>query len=68
MAMTVDDNDRRTLEYIVRNPGCKRTATWVVKAAVTRLINTGLVAQPSTNGKLYATTAGKAAVGGSCEV
>lgn len=65
MSGKTDANDRDTLEYIGRRPGCKRRDTWVTKAAVDRLIRAGLVQRPSTNGKLYLTDAGTAALEGS---
>lgn len=55
-------NDRQTLGAIARQPGIKRRSAWVVKASVTRLIKSGLVEQPSTNGKLFLSEAGKQAV------
>jgi hypothetical protein len=63
-----DRADRDTLERIARTPGCKRRDTWVVKAAVTRLIRAGHVQPPTTSGKLYLTIAGWRELAGSCEV
>jgi hypothetical protein len=62
MSKITDRADADTLEIIGRHPGSKRTDTFIVKAAVTRLINSGLVIPPSTNGRLYLTEAGTEAV------
>lgn len=60
MSAEQDRNDQRTLAYIGRWPGSKRSDPGVVRASVTRLINAGLIHQPSTNGKLFLTPAGEA--------
>jgi hypothetical protein len=62
MSKITDRADADTLEIIGRHPGSKRTDTFIVKAAVTRLINSGLVIPPTTNGRLYLTEAGTVAV------
>jgi hypothetical protein len=58
MSKITDQADAGTLERIGRRPGSKRTDTFIVKAAVTRLINSGMVIPPSTTGRLYLTEAG----------
>ena len=51
-----------TVAAIGRNPGIKRKSPFVTAAAVSRLIRAGLVKPPATNGKLYLTPAGEAAL------
>lgn len=63
MSAQTDRADIDTLRYIVRCPGSKRNDAFVRKASVARLIHAGLIGAPSTNGKLYATEAGRAAAG-----
>jgi hypothetical protein len=63
MSAETDRHDQDTLVAIGRNPGCKRKDFFVNKAAVTRLIRAGLVKPPSTNGRLYLTPEGEAALG-----
>lgn len=58
MSIATDTTDARTLAYIGRNPGAKRSSTWVCKAAVNRLIRAGLLVPPNTSGRLYLTEAG----------
>jgi hypothetical protein len=59
MSAEQDRNDQRTLAYIGRWPGSKRSDPGVVRASVTRLISAGLIYQPSTNGKLFLTPPAK---------
>jgi hypothetical protein len=63
MSAETDRRDQDTLAAIARDPGCKRKDFLVNKAAVIRLIRAGLVKPPSTNGKLYLTPEGEAALG-----
>src|SRR3981189_2080232 len=58
MSIATDRADADTLEIIGRHPGSKRSDTFIVKAAVARLILAGQVAQPNTTGRLYLTEAG----------
>jgi hypothetical protein len=62
MSDTTNANDRATLAWIGSNPGVKRKHWAVNAAAAARLINAGLVVPPTTNGKLYLTDAGRAAL------
>jgi len=63
MSDTTNANDTAALAVIARTPGIKRRHWSVNAAAVARLIQAGLVAQPTTNGKLYLTDAGREAAG-----
>jgi hypothetical protein len=62
MSAEIERNDRRTLGAIARTPGIKRGGFGIVKASVTRLINSGVIQPPSTNGKLFLTEAGEKSV------
>jgi hypothetical protein len=58
MSAEIERHDKHTLGAIARTPGIKRGGFGIVKASVTRLINSGLVKPPSTNGKLFLTKSG----------
>jgi hypothetical protein len=53
MSAATDQSDRSTLERVHRDPPRMRRDIGIVKASVERLIRSGHIVPPGTNGKLY---------------